>query len=172
MQCQYWFLCKIPHTLRSIWGHWKRKRSSNSHNFVPPLLDSTCTKLVEKHGGISIMLALPPSFTSAASSWVIGWYRKERANKDRASWFHCPFLFFVLCFFYEELRGRQRAPYTPVVVQLYLTKRPPELNYAPPCFASAKARRLIDFTMRHNNGAKTLQICPFYIFYVGYIISN
>jgi hypothetical protein len=105
------------------------------------------------------MLALAPSFTSAASSWVIGWYRKERANKDHASWFHSPFLSVVLCSLIKtcvlRIEGASKGPIYPVVGQLYLTKSPPELNYAPPCFASAKARWLINYTMGHKRGAKT-----------------
>jgi hypothetical protein len=53
-------------------GTLKEKKDLVIHILCAPLHDSTCTKLVEKHGGISIMLALAPSFTSAASSWVIG----------------------------------------------------------------------------------------------------
>jgi hypothetical protein len=54
-----------------------------------------------------------------------------------------------------------------VVGQLYLTKSPPELNYAPPFFASAKARWLIDYTMGHKRGAKTPYEWPFYISMLG-----
>lgn len=130
-------------------GTLKEKKDPVIDILCAPLHHPTCTKLVEKHGGLSIMLVLAPSFTIAVSSWVIGWHREERASKDHASWFHCPFPVLCIVFLWWRLvalesRGQEKGPIYPLVGQFYLTKSPPELNHAPPCFASAKVRRMID----------------------------